>query len=75
VRGNPDVIRALDQALSLARQGRLAGVAVVMAVGPDQVMLSSAGALPSTLVAGMQQLSHQILDVMFNKRSSLLTPR
>ena len=74
VRGDPNVIRTLEEALGLARQGRVVGVTVVMALGPDQISMASAGALPSTLIAGMQQLSRQILDAMFAKRSSLIQP-
>ena len=74
-RGDPHIIKTLEEALSLARQGRVVGVAVIAAFGPDVVSLASAGTLPSTLVAGMQQLSRQILDAMFARRSSLIQPR
>jgi hypothetical protein len=37
--------------------------------------MSSAGMFPSTLIAGCQQLSRNMLDAMFAKRSSVFIPR
>jgi len=73
--GRPDVIQVLEQALIAARQGKVVGVAVVLALGPDALNMSSAGMFPSTLIAGCQQLSRNMLDAMFAKRSSVFIPR
>jgi hypothetical protein len=74
---NPDVVATLERALAQAKAGKIAGVAVIMALGPDALRLASGGAFPSTIVAGCQQLSRQILDGMFSQkpRSSIVIPQ
>jgi len=74
--GDPQVISVLEQALAAARSGRLAGVAVVMASGPDGVSLSVAGRHPVALASGAAQLQRQLLDAAFApKGNRLLVPR
>lgn len=74
--GNPEVISVLESALARAKAGQVHGVAVIMVMGPDVPSMASAGAFPSTIIAGCQQLTRLLLDGMFNqKRSPILMPR
>lgn len=72
---NRDVIRALEGALAAAKDGKLAGVGIIMVHGPDAMSMQSAGAFPSTLITGCHKMAAQILDNMFAKRSQILMPQ
>ena len=74
---NPDVVRVLEQALASARQGKVAGVAVAVALGPGSISMSVAGGFPCELIAGCAQITKQLTDNMFNpkQRTSLMIPR
>ena len=73
--GNPEIIKVLDDALQLAKQGKIAGVAVVVAFGPDALSSVTAGAFPSTLVVGCHKTAAQLIDGMFNRKSPIIPAR
>ena len=73
--GNPEVIRVLETALSSARAGEVHGVALVMAQGPENVNIASAGGFAGSMVMGLEQLKRMLLDNLFSqKRSPILRP-
>lgn len=68
--GNPDVIRVLENVLKQAREGKVAGVAVVCAHGPEVISLASGGNFAITLSAGCVQLGDMMRSAAFAPKKS-----
>lgn len=73
--GNPEVIAMLEQALGEAREGRVAGVAMVLVAGPS-ISVKTAGDGAQALSVGCAQLHRMLLDNVFQPRRGpgLLVP-
>lgn len=63
--GDPAVIRTLEEALALARAGKVCGVAVLTALGGDRVNIGMAGSGLGALACGAMQAQRMLLDQQF----------
>ncbi|MCC6314811.1 MAG: hypothetical protein IT337_12455 [Thermomicrobiales bacterium] len=75
VAGNAEAVRALEDALAMARGGGVAAVAVVLVSGPGRVGVSAAGGLQTELYAGAGMLQRALMEAMTSRRSGLVVPR
>jgi hypothetical protein len=74
--GNPDVVRVLEDALSMARAGRLVAVGVVQVTGPHQIGAVTAGSAAMEIYVGAGMMQASVLKAMTEpaKRSPILMP-
>lgn len=74
--GHPDVIRVLEDALALARGGRLVSVGIVQVTGVHQVGAVMAGPATMEIYVGAGIMQASVLKAMTEpaKRSPILMP-
>lgn len=71
---NPEVVQLLEQALGLARAGKLTAVGVVLVMGPGQVNAGSAGSAMFEVNFGCDMLKAALVQSATGKRSPILAP-
>ena len=58
-----------------AKSGQIAGLAVIMSMGPDNVTVASAGGYPASIIMGCEQMKRVLLKKLFaHKKSPILVP-
>jgi hypothetical protein len=74
--GNPDVVRVLEDALAMARAGRLVAVGIVQVTGPHQIGAVTAGSAAMEIYVGAGMMQGSVLKAMTEpaKRSPILMP-
>lgn len=68
----PDVVRVLEEALVLARSGKVVGVAVVVSEGVGLWNVALAGRQPLELHYGLGQLGRQLEGHLERRGSSIV---
>lgn len=63
--GDPAVISTLERALSLARQGKVSGVAVVLSLGGERCDIAMSGQGLAAMSSGIAQAHRMLLDQLF----------
>ena len=71
---NPDVVSALQSALTEAQAGRLIAVGLVKVLGPQQVSVLSAGPPISEMYLGGGILQGLVMQSMQQKPSPIVRP-
>lgn len=74
VLSNPEVVQLLEQALSMARAGKLTSVGVVLVMGPGQVNAGSAGPSMFEVNFGCDMLKAALVSNSTGKRSPIVRP-
>jgi hypothetical protein len=69
-RRKADLMKLLEHHAAMVESGKIVGLAIVSAHGPDQISFSYGGTNFSTLIAGAQEMASQMRAVLFKKKPS-----